>query len=158
VNSADVFRIDFFRTLIQSLDNCGQIPQLVNFEVFHSSANHARFHGAEIVDVNLNCLPGWHRSIMKHFCKNFEHVHCFYSFATRIVRETRAVVSLVYNSLLKRTTTYLQQWSSRLHWLGTCAGSFPHSCTHTETCFNTFKQVPTWITVCNKAELLFSSS
>jgi hypothetical protein len=33
----------------------------------------------------------------------------------------------------------------------------PHSNTHTETCFNTFKQVSTRITLRNKAELLFSS-
>jgi hypothetical protein len=37
----------------------------------------------------------------------------------------------------------------------TCASSFPHSCTHTETCFNTFKRFSTRITVRNKAELLF---
>jgi hypothetical protein len=30
----------------------------------------------------------------------------------------------------------LQKWSSRLHWLDTWASSFPHSCTHTETRFN----------------------
>jgi hypothetical protein len=130
----------------------------VKFEVFQSSANHTRFHGAEIVDLNNKLLSGLAQEYHETFLRTFRaQAHCFYSFVTTVVRETSAVVSLLYDSSLQRTTTCLQQWSSRLHWLGTCASSFPHSCTHTETCFNTFKQVSTRITVRNKAELLFSS-
>jgi hypothetical protein len=126
------------------------------FEIFHSSANHARFHGAKIVDLNCKLLAGLAQEYRETSLRTFRaHVHCFYSFATKTVKETLAVVSLVYDSLLQRTTTYLQQWSWGLHWLGKHASSFPHSCTHTETCFNTFNQVSTRTTVRNKAELLF---
>jgi hypothetical protein len=126
----------------------------VKFKVFHSSANHARFHGAEIVDLNCKSLAGLEQEYHETSLRTFRtYAHSFYSFATKTVRETRAVVSLVYDSLLQRTTTYLQQCCSRLHWLGTCASSFPYSCTYKETCFNTFKQVSTRITVRNKAEL-----
>jgi hypothetical protein len=43
---------------------------------------------------------------MKLSCEHFEHARCFYSFGTKIVRDT--VVLLVYDSLLQHTTTYVQ--------------------------------------------------
>jgi hypothetical protein len=73
----------------------------------------------------------------------FKYTGCSYSrFTEKPDIKTTYLLSIV-----------LQKWSSRLHWLGTSASS----CTHTETCFNTFKQVSTRITVRNKVELLFSS-
>jgi hypothetical protein len=51
MNSAVVFRIDFFKDFEPKLGQLlSNFPQLVKFEVFHSLANHAHFHGAEIVD------------------------------------------------------------------------------------------------------------
>jgi hypothetical protein len=115
-------------------------PQLAKLEVFHSSANHARSHGAEIVYLNCKLLAGLAQEYHESFLRTFRtHEPCFYSFATKTVRGTLAAVSLVYDSLLQRTTTYLQQWSSRLLWLGTCDSSFPHSYTHTKTRLNKFK-------------------
>jgi hypothetical protein len=81
-------------------------PQLVKFEVLHSSENHARFHGAEIVDVNCKLLAGLAQEYHETFLQTFRaHAYRCYYFTTKTVKETRAVVSLVYDSLLQRTTT-----------------------------------------------------
>jgi hypothetical protein len=81
----------------------------VKFEIFHSSANHARFHGAEIVDLNCKLLAGLAQEYHETFQRTFRaHMYCFYTFAMKIVRETCAVVSLVYDRLLQRTTTAME--------------------------------------------------
>jgi hypothetical protein len=73
---------------------------------------------AQTVDLNCKLLAGLAQEHHETFLRTFRaHAHCFYSFTSKIVRDSRAVVSLVYDSLLQRTTTYLQQWISRLHWL-----------------------------------------
>jgi hypothetical protein len=42
-------------------------PQLLKFKVFHSSANQARFHGAEITDLNCKLLAGLAQEYHKTF-------------------------------------------------------------------------------------------
>jgi hypothetical protein len=66
MNSADVFRIDFLglRTKLGKLRS--NFPRLV-------AANHARFHGAEIVDLNCKLLARLAQEYTKVFCQHFEH-------------------------------------------------------------------------------------
>jgi uncharacterized protein VirK/YbjX len=110
MNSADVFRIDFLGHWTKLRQLCSNFPQLVKLKVFHFLANHACFHGAEIIDLNCKLLAVLAQECQETFLQTLRaHALCFYSFGTKIVRGTRTVVSLVYDSLLQRTTTFQQQ-------------------------------------------------